>query len=71
MVGILAMGIVREGYENFMEASHDNSNEHEADHVFLDPSVVEIHLAKGEPVPQGTARLIWVLNQLFRGKSDA
>ena len=34
-------------------------------HVFLSPEVIEVHLSRGEPIPAGTAKLMWVLQLLF------
>lgn len=33
-----------------------------ADHVFLDPEVVEIHLQNNEPIAREKARIIWLMN---------
>ena len=48
-----------------MEEPPQDETPHQSSHVFLSPEVIEIHLAKGEPLPAGTAKLLWVLQQLF------
>lgn len=38
--------------------------------IFVTPEVIELHLEKHTPLPEGLVKLIWVLDQLFRKEDD-
>lgn len=38
--------------------------EAEPNHFFVHPDVIETHIERGTPIPEGTVKLLWVLRQL-------